>query len=371
MHRLYEEACSRLQKLCPRPTPLHLREQGVLLANLREIDEQLAASLASVDQDTIASALTGLEEFFASRVSDRCHVCGRKTEGMAELWSYMIEGSQGLAVFEDLVPLCDRCLEALRPEALSPRRLGKTAKWLAKVNGTDKGEVEELLDRVLEEWRAASRVSEWSVDLSRLGELGVDHEPLERLLGGAAAGRYSLAEGTVSAINYALDTIRVMVLDDVDALCSRRVDASILAARAQRRGLSPDWTALHTHIDLLLDWGLCIRGPEEAAWALEAAWVVHLPRGQRAQLVPRLIEALGRGETWAIRVETPRQPSDPAPVAVYTPSFVDVDLAARGAEELAAILHSMGAAPRQLRLYPRDPVSGRLARYHLYSVAIL
>ncbi len=370
---LYSAACSELKRLCPRPVPPSLR-----LARLRvlaEFDPLLLSGMFNAPLESVEELVAKVGLLLRASSSGRCSVCGKKAREAWEFWSYIVEprNGHGVAVLERVAPVCDKCLEALsfNPVYADKKRWKNVVKWLSKVNKVKKGRVEELLQMIADEYRlVAERTREWSVDVEWLGGHGIDHVlarvVLEKLVGDV----YDMRGDMLVIHNTKLETNMLLIVEeDLNSFCGGAVDTAVLAARAMRSGLSPNWEGIEAYLDYLRDRNVCSKPLEKASLYIQGAWVAILRREQRAEAIRALVGMLNEDElVWTARIETPMGPVEKPEVRAFSPSVFSIDIVKSVAGELARALMEAGLRVVRLSFRPQAP-TGELLPYSLYSYA--
>jgi hypothetical protein len=364
---LYGAACGVLRRLCPNPRPRPLLDMGFSLASLARLDPLVFFSLAGIPPGEALEVSKALAGLFRVPGRRHCTYCSFRAEHVVELWSFSICGGGGVARFEGLVPVCRQCRRALEPvDALEgdARRFGWLVRWLSAVNRAPRGYVERAVGAVSEEWRRADFISPWRVELDRLKDYGVESGAPRRVLELVAGGMLGFRGETLLIPNPSAE-VAVAVSDTLEGLCSGSVDAASAVLRASRLGVRVDMLVMERYVGSLLEGGSCRR--RWRRWLLEGAWTVTVPATVRAKLVSELVGGRGLGGTWVLRVETPARYSDPVTVRFYTAPILDPDYFARTAVDVADLLGRLGLKDVKLRLYPRDPRTGRLWGSPLYT----
>lgn len=372
---LYGSVCGELKKLCPRPTPPSLRLAR--LSVLAGFDPLLVAGLFSADASAVEDLLVRLRVLLKGASEGKCSVCGKKRAvGPWEFWSYLVEPREGrgVAVLERVAPVCEKCMEALsfNPIHVDKKKWKNLVKWISKVNGVKKDKVEELLRVLLDEYKlVAERTREWSVDVTRLAEHGIDHVLAKVILEKLIGEVFDIHGGYLVIRNTKLETnILLIIEEDLNTFCGGAVDAAVLAARAMRKGLTPHWDNLEAYMDYLRENNICSKPIEKAGAYIQGAWVAVLDRQQRAAAMTSLMGRLAEEElVWTLRVETPYGPVDRPDIRAFSPSIFSLDIVLSVAQELAAALREAGVKIVRLSFRPQSP-SGELLPYTIYSYAM-
>ncbi len=364
---LYSHPCSVLSKLCPRPRPPSL--ESATLRVLARIDPLLLSRLFGVDVDTLETVLTSIRELMETISRGRCPFCGRRAVDAWEHWRYYVAhgAMRGRAVLYEITPVCERCRRAL---LYKPGSLDKDViKWLSKINRVKKDEVRNLLRMITLEYEtAALPVAEWEIDVQKLDEHRVESVLVRILLEKLLDDLFDVRGDSFIVKNVKLESmIFQIVSDDVEAICSRRLDAARLARKAREANMRPDWEGLETLIDKFFAAKMCKRDTKQLVYSMRGAWRLELTREARADLVARIaLELLEDNMSWLESLETPLPPMEPAEVLAYAPSFASPDLVKRVADELASAL----AYPLEMSFHPIDPATGRLADYSIYHYSV-
>lgn len=364
--RLYVETCRGL-RFCPRPLPVPLQAAEPTI--LARIDPLLATSIAGGESSLYEEQLARLAEAIERLSQGSCLYCGERAAGVAGAWEIELADGEGHAVLEDLVPLCSRCLVAYRlGRAAEKNLLPAAVERVAAVNKVPGGRALEVVERLLSEWRAASRARRWRVEMPGLARYGVQPGPLETLAREIVNGPYSVEETELVVTNPGAEASRGRVAEELEALCQGRLSAETLTARAREVGLEAETRRVKTHLEALLSTGLCGKPLYEALDELEGAWVIVLTRDARARLVEELAGLVREKRTgWLTRVQTPLEPREPAYLAVYTPSLLDVTGVAEAAR---ALLELSGGGLAELVYKPVLP-GRKLASYAIYRLELL
>jgi len=371
---LYGSVCGELRKLCPRPVPPSLRLAR--LSVLAGFDPLLVAGLFSADATAVEDLLVRLRVLLKGASEGKCSVCGKKrAAGPWEFWSYLVEPREGrgVAVLERVAPACRRCMEALSfdPSSMDRKKWKDIVKWVSKVNNVSKEKVEELLHTLLDEYKlVAERTREWSIDVSALADQGIDHVLAKVILEKLVGEMFDIRGSYFVVRNIKLEaSILPIIEEDLNTFCGGVVDASVLAARALRKGLSPQWDSLEAYIDYLREANICSKPLEKAGAYIQGAWVAVLRREQRAAAMKALMGRMAEEElVWTLRVETPYMAVDKPEVRAFSPSVFSLDIVATVAQELASALREAGLKIVRLSFRPQTP-SGDLLPYPLYTYA--
>ena len=373
MPGVYDEACSILERLCPNPRPQPLLESGFSLASLSSMDPLVFGELAGLAAARAAELLAKLRELLTVRGRVRCVYCGSKASAVYERWVFEVDGSgKGRARLEGLVPVCKDCMRALEPVAFLSSSSGKEFKWLvkylSKVNKVEKRLVEHSLRILAEKWRHTRFVSSWSIDASSLSRYGVEYLPVQHVLQLLAEGRIRITGGKLVVPNPSTSTLLTAVAEAVDALCSGRLNTATIAVKASSNGLLVSRLVLSEYMERLLESGLCGSQRSDVYGLLEGAWSLALPAEARARVLARLVSEPGISRTHILRVETPLEHVDPAPIHFYSAPSIEPEFVARSVRDVAALVSAAsGQKVVELRFYPKDPVTGKLMGRHLYT----
>ncbi|ABM81250.1 hypothetical protein [Hyperthermus butylicus] len=371
MARFYEAACRTLERLCPRPRPLPLLEAGLSLENIAQIDPLLLAEIAGIDVEEASTTIERLRKLLEQRSQGRCRFCNGKASRAVELWTFERSNNRkALAILEDIVTACEKCRRALYPEHVilrGGRDLRWLTKWVAKVNRVKKDIAEELVTDIVEEWSHTGIIREWSVDVSKLSNLGVPAEPIARLANMLASGIVMIRRDAFVVPNPSCANYEAYALESLEALCTEAITSSKIVLKASEFGLHPNGAAIRDTIIALMEFGAC-KSKTRRPSLIEGAWVVVVPAKERAKLIAMLLETMRSEMYWFTRLETPVKHVDPAPMHFYTPSFADIETVVGAAKSIEKLLSSLGGASYiELRYYPKLPSNNELSRVHIYS----
>lgn len=372
---LYSTACGELKRLCPRPVPPSLRLARLGVVAL--FDPLLLAGLFSADEASVEELVSKIGLLLRSSSQGKCSICGKKkAKGPWEFWSYLVEPREGrgVAVLEAVAPVCEKCMEALmlNPAGMDKKKWKNIVKWVSKVNKAKKDRVEELLRSIIDEYHlVAVRVTKWNVDVSRLAEHGIDHVLAKVILEKLAEEHFDLRARYLVARNPKAEaSAQLIAEEDLNSFCGGTLDAAVLAARAMRRGLEPNWDNIAAYMDYLRERNICSMPVDRASLYTQGAWVAVLTREQRAAAMKSLMARMSEEEevVWTLRVETPYQPLDRPEVRAYSPSAFTLDIVVKVAEELASALRDAGLKIIRLSFRPQR-ADGELLPYAIYSYA--
>ncbi len=361
--------CEIMKRLCPVLVPKPLMERGVLLVNLMYFDYLLAASVAGIDEDTASKEITRLRNHIEMLYRSKCEICGRKVKDVVEYWDYVITRERGIAIFDKFVPLCDKCLQAVRFNPANKKEVKKAVKLLAKVNKLKKNEVEEILDNLIKQWYLSSQIYEWKVYVDRLEEMGIGKRVADLILNSAASGEISIAKKMLTIFNPSRSLHEYLLYEDIDALCTGRYEASSIGLKASMYGIEPAWNNLNEHIDQLITSKKLCKGGQEAVKLLEGAWIIYVDRRSRARIIREALVLARQGDMWSTRIETPVEPVEPAPIYFYMQSLVDVSMHRRVLEDIERLVISNVRGVVEARFYPMS-LENKLARYHIFRYVI-
>jgi len=364
LHRLYEEACQGL-RFCPRPLPPGLR--GAEPSILARVDPLLAASITGGRQPLYNESLWLLQELLERLRERECFYCRKPALHVAGMWSVSVDSEcAGNAVLEDLVPLCGTCLLAYRlDEAFSRGFLREAVRRLVAVNRVPEDVALAVADRVLGEWKETLRVRQWSVKMHGLLDHGMDRDhvgALEELARRLVNLPYLVEDEWLLVLGGDAEAQRARAAEALEALCEGRLEAAALAAKAAELGLSTEPKRIEMYVESLIARDVCQKPLYKALEMLEGAWLLMVPRSLRARLVAALAEEAEKSP-WLLRLETPLEQREPAPVAIYTASVFDVASIAEAARRLHELLPGQ---PLAMAYKPGLP-GHRLASHLLYS----
>ncbi|BES80478.1 hypothetical protein [Pyrodictium abyssi] len=363
MHRLYEEACQGL-RLCPRPLPPGLR--GAEPSILARVDPLLASSITGGEPALYYEGLWLLQGLLRRLRGRECPYCGRPALHAAGAWSISVEGVEGKAILEGLVPLCGSCLLTYRlDEAFSRGLLREAVRHLVVVNWVPEDVALAVVDRVLGEWKETLRVRRWSIEMPGLLDYGMDRDHvgvLEELAERLVNPPYLVEDEWLLVLGGDAEAQRARAAEALEALCEGRLGAAALAAKAAELGLSTEPKRIKMYVESLIARDVCRKPLYKALEMLEGAWLLMVPRRLRAWLVVALAEEAEKSP-WLLRLETPLGPREPAPVAIYTASVFDV----AGIAEAARRLHELLPGQPLAMAYKPGLPGHRLANHLLYS----
>ncbi len=361
--------CEVMRRLCPVLVPKPLIERGVLLVNIMYFDYLLAASITGVDEGTASEEIERLRKHIELLHNSKCEVCGKKVKDVAEYWDYVITRERGIAIFNKFVPLCEKCIQAVRFNPNNKKEVKRAVKILAKVNKLKKNEVEEILEDLIKQWQLSSQIYEWKIYVDKLEEMGISKKVADSLLNSAASGEISIAGKKLTIFNPSRALHEYLLYEDVDAICTGRYEASSIGLKASMQGIEPTWNNLNEHIERLLTSKKLCKGGQEATRLLEGAWIIFVDRRARARIMGEAIALARRGDLWSSRIETPVEPVEPAPIYFYVQSFVDVSMHRHVLEEIERLVVSNVRGVVEARFYPTS-LEGGLARYHVFRYVI-
>ncbi len=361
--------CEVMRRLCPVLVPKPLMERGVLLANIMYFDYLLAASITGVDENTANEEIEKLRKHIESLYKSECEVCGKKVKDVTEYWDYVVTRERGIAIFDKFVPLCEKCLQAVRFNPNNKKEVKKAVKILAKANKLKKNEVEEILEDLIKQWQLSSQIYEWKVYVDKLEDMGIGKKVADALLNSAASGEISIAGKKLTIFNPSRTLHKHLLYEDVDAICTGRYEASGIALKASMQGIEPTWNNLNEHIERLLTSKKFCKDEREAIRLLEGAWVIFVNRRARARIMGEALALARRGDLWSSRIETPVEPVEPVPIYFYVQSFVDVSMNKHVLEEIERLVVSNVRGVVEARFYPTSLEDG-LARYHIFRYVI-
>lgn len=361
--------CEVMRKLCPILVPKPLIERGVLLDNIMYFDYLLAASITGTDEKTASEEIERLRKHIESLYRSECKVCGKKVKDIVEYWDYVVTRERGIAIFDKFVPVCEKCLQAVRFDPDNEKEVKKAVKILAKVNKLKKSEVEEILENLIKQWQLSSQVYEWKIYVDKLEDMGIGKRVADSLLNSAASGEISIAAKKLTIFNPSSRLHKHLLYEDIDALCTGRYEASSINLKASMQGIESAWSNLDEHIESLITSKKFCKDEAVATSLLEGAWVVFVNRRARARIVGEALALARRGELWSSRIETPSEPVEPAPIYFYVESFVDVSMHRHVLDEIERLVTSTMRGVVEARFYPRS-LRGGLARYHIFRYVI-
>jgi len=160
MKEAYEDICNTLDVLCPRLVPKPLWGASIARLVRMRISEAVALGLEP-------QLFLNLRQFWRSLKRERCDVCGSPARHIDEDWRYYADGSQGVAVLENLRPLCEECHLAKHLGFASViGRDDEAIQHLAQVNGVDVNTVLELLPEVQRVWIQLSSLESWRIEIA-------------------------------------------------------------------------------------------------------------------------------------------------------------------------------------------------------------